>query len=285
MRRRKIKVRLTQERDLPLLRFLWRWKVSTTMALCKKFYPKAQVETGYRRLIKLESAGFIRCPVDVTGKVYLWTLDKKGFEAIKNDLPTLKEEGFRSENLMHDYWVMAVHLGDFLLTKPSHIVPLTEQILRRTHNDFLPDWIPEGHRPDGYWCRQIEDKVHQVALEVELNAKKNASYELIDGFYRSEKVDDVLWVVPQESLGQRIYRQFLNYGNGEIGPHSLVTLEEFKKKGWTARVSLGKGKGKSISQLVHNEVTRSPQPVVIELLMNTQKSPHRSKAYKDSLKF
>ena len=282
MKRKKVNVMLTKGRDIPLLAFLWRWKVSTTLALCKKFYPKAKLETGYRRLLKLESAGFIKCPADATGQVYLWSLDKRGFEAIKTELPTLKEEGFRSENLLHDYWVMAVHLGEFLLSKPSHIVLLTEQILRRIHPDSLPHCIPEGHRPDGYWCTQKDDDVHLLALEVELNSKRNADYELIDGFYRSEKVDDVLWVVPKEAIGRRIYNQSLKNGNGELGPHSFVNLPDFKLWGWNAQVNLGKHEGKSISQLIHNKATTSPQPVVTELLMNTQKSPHRSKTYEDS---
>ena len=275
---------LTKERDIPLLGFLWRWKVSTTFTLCRKFYPKAKLETGYRRLLKLESEGFIKCPVDATRQIYLWTLDKKGFEVIKIELPTLKEEGFRSENLIHDYWVMVLHLGEFLLSKPSHIVLFTEQALRRIHPDALPSWIPEGHRPDGYWCIQKGDDVHKLALEVELNAKRNADYELMDGFYRSEKVDDVLWVVLNQQMGRRIYNQFLQNGNEDIGPHSFLNLSDFKKWGWSATISLGKNKGQSIYQLLHNKTTTPFQPVVTKVLMNTQKSPHRSKTYNDSLK-
>ena len=207
---------------------------------------------------------------------------REALRPLRRNLPTLKEEGFRPENPIHDYWVMAVHLGEFLLSKPSHIVLLTEQILRRIHPDSLPHCIPEGHRPDGYWCTQNGDKVHLLALEVELNSKRNADYELIDGFYRSEKVDDVLWVVPKENIGRRIYNQSLKNGGGEIGPHSFVNLQDFKQWGWGASVNLGKHEGKSIYQLLHNKATTSPQPVVTELLMNTQKSPHRSKTYEDS---
>ncbi|MBT4760064.1 MAG: hypothetical protein HOO06_00055 [Bdellovibrionaceae bacterium] len=282
-RKKKINVILSKERDIPLLSFLWRWKVCTTMALCKKFYVNANVETGYRRLLKLEAGEFIKCSVDSTGQMHLWTLDKKGFEVIKDDLPTLKEEGYKSENLIHDYLATAIHLGEFLIEKPDNVIFITEQILRRVHEDAMPEWIPRlGHRPDGYWCIQNGESITKIALEVELSAKRNSDYELIDGFYRAEKVDHVFWIMLKESLIKRIHNQFMKYGDNEIGPHSFLNLEEFKTRGWQAKFQLGRAKGKSISQLLHKGPTTSLQPVVSFDLLNYLKSPHRSKTYVDT---
>lgn len=252
------------------------------MSLCRKFYSGANIETAYRRLLKLEAAGFIKCPVDPTGKIYLWTLDKLGFEVIRDDLPVLKEEGYRSENLIHDYWVTAIHLGEYLLSKPENVILFSEQVLRRTHMDAMPDWISSGHRPDGYWCIQEGDKIKRIALEVELNAKRNADYELIDGFYRAENVEDVLWVYPKENIGRRIQNQIMKNGSGDFGPHSFVGLQDIKINGWNSKITLGKNKGKTIYQLLHNNLTTRSEPVVMSDLLNTLKSPHRSKTYKQS---
>jgi hypothetical protein len=76
-----------------MLEFLWKWKVSTTAALSKKFYPARRPQNAYKRLWELEKGGFIQAKLESTQRKSLWTLTRKGFQAIQERLPELKEEG------------------------------------------------------------------------------------------------------------------------------------------------------------------------------------------------
>ena len=279
----KARITLSKERDIPLLGFLWRWKVVSTMALCKKFFTNAKIETGYRRLLKLEKAGLIRCVPDQTYRNFFWTLGKNGFLSIRDTLPPLKEEGFRSENIAHDHLVTAIHLGDFLLGKPKNVVLFSEQMLRRMHSEMLPEFLPQGdeHRPDVYWCISEGASTRVIALEVELSSKTNADYRALCEFYDHSKMDQVLWVVSSRTLLNRISTLLDESGHEErMKRHSFILLDHFKSQGWQAEVLKGKDRGKSIIQLVHNKPTTSSQPVVSSYFLNSLKSPHRSVTYK-----
>src|SRR5258708_5011759 len=100
-----MKVNLNPHRDIPLLQFLWLWKVSTMKALCHRFFPNSAPNTAYRRILTLQEGGFIAPRSDRCGIKRVWTLTPKGYKVIRPDLPTLKEEGFASEHIGHDLLV------------------------------------------------------------------------------------------------------------------------------------------------------------------------------------
>ena len=67
------------ERDYLLMRFLWKWKAVSTQALAKRFFPTANAYTAYRRLLHLETDGFIGA-YPVQGRFNeAWILKEKGF--------------------------------------------------------------------------------------------------------------------------------------------------------------------------------------------------------------
>jgi len=78
------------EDDLKLLRYLWKWKVSTTLALSQRFYSHKNLRRGYERLRTLERASFIQSHREIKGEKFIWTLSKKGFLTIEANLPDRK---------------------------------------------------------------------------------------------------------------------------------------------------------------------------------------------------
>ena len=129
---------MSEQRDIPLLVFLWQWKLSTTAALACRFFPERSLPTAYHRLWLLEKAKFIREHTDRYRKRFAWGLDQKGYHAIRELLPALREEGYKSENIGHDLLVTAVHIGDWLLGAPTGAEVFSEQQLRRYHSDYFP---------------------------------------------------------------------------------------------------------------------------------------------------
>src|SRR5579885_720950 len=96
------RVILSSQRDLPLLQFLWTWKLAPSAVLAARFFPEASANRAYNRLNALERARYIHGRTDEHGQSHVWMLTKKGYTAVRDKLPPLKEEGFRSESIRHD---------------------------------------------------------------------------------------------------------------------------------------------------------------------------------------
>ncbi len=272
------RTRLTIDRDVPLLYFLWRWKLSTTSAIVASFFPNLSVGTAYRRLWRLEQGGFIRCRSDESGKLFLWTLDKRGFAVEKATMPPMREEGYLSENMVHDAIVSAIHLGDGLVTNNNAIEHFTEQELRRVDPEHYPEWISKyaTHRPDGYWRVTEGDSQRIIALEVELSLKKDFEYESVGRHYdRIDKADDVIWIIDRPSCARKIHRM-TSVASRKPNKHSFIELSHIYSQGWQATVSFGKQTGKSLASMVSNTLTTNYQHVVTLLMLDARKSPQRS---------
>jgi hypothetical protein len=282
---------LTKERDLPLLRFLWRWKVLSTASLCRKFFSEASIHTGYKRLLKLERSGFIQSRTDPTATIHVWMLTQKGFQAIRHLLPPLKEEGYKSEHLIHDWLVSSVHLGELLIAKREHVGLVSEQELRRVEPDFFPAWIPKStlHRPDGYTRVEAgngsEGTAKTIALEVELSLKGTADYQAVAEFYAKQDVDQIVWVTPKLTMASRIERIV---GSNERAAHSFVLIDDLLRDGSHAVIKIGKDEGTQLGATLHGnpmhgkdfgtELGTSLEQVPSPWLLNARKSPHRSSA-------
>jgi hypothetical protein len=92
------KVYLSRERGTPLLKFLWTWKLASTAALARRFFPQAtNPVSAYNWLLALKNRGYITLRTDERGENSLWTLERAGFRAIRDLLPVLREEGYLSE--------------------------------------------------------------------------------------------------------------------------------------------------------------------------------------------
>lgn len=277
-----MKTVLLTERDLCLLKFLWRWKLLSTAALTEAFFPGLSPITAYVRLWHLKETHFIQLVSESGGKEFYWCLAPKGFGAIQNSLPELAELGFKSENIEHDALVTAVHLGDWLTHQSKGQFAFTEQELRRYHVDHYPAWVPKAldHRSDGYWRIPRPEKEITIALEVELNHKRDRFYRQAAHFYdRYPEISRVVWCITTWNTGLNIHQLL----TAELGTrsciHNFITRNDFEKMGWQAPMQLGAEAGKPLSFLLDLSVQTSPKHVWTRFLLDSRKCPHRSKGY------
>lgn len=244
----------------------------------RRFYASRDIGTTYKRLWTLDNGGFIRSQFDPTATHCVWVLDKRGFNAIKDGLPMLKEEGYLPSNWGHDLLVSAIHLGDGIYGALPHLEVFTEQQLRRIDPDFYPDWVPKHreYRPDGYWRTTSSTGKRIIVLEVELTQKRDLDYRSVGWKYEFDESDIVLWVVPRESLARTIKRELDKSDRGKA-EHNFVLLGPIFDKGWQATVFLGSEAGKSINELLGNCPPSTPQLVFSQLSLDTRKRAYISK--------
>ena len=242
--------RFITQRDFEILQFLWRWKAVSTLALAKRFYPGVRPFTAYQRLLKLERARFIKSYSFRHRMGSAWTLDNRGFRFIFPYLPGLKEDGFASENPLHDYYSTAFHLGEWLNSKPASGFMCSEQEMRRLHPDLLPNWVPtsNGRRPDGFSLVGSGKEVKLYAFEAELTQKSKGNYENILAYYdEEESISGVFWLVASANIQKVIQGQILNLSFARPKIHYFLQLSEFKKLGWYAPMSGGLLSGKTMA--------------------------------------
>lgn len=254
-------------RDENLLLFLWTWKLSTLKTLAYVFFPETSLIVAYHRLCKLRNAGFLRQRIDESGRIRVWTLDRKGFAALANRLPELEEYGFGSENIEHDLFVNALHLGNWARTLPDGVELFTEQQLRRYKMEMYPEWAPKNknHRPDGYW--HLAQGPHQLtmALEVELSAKSASRYEAIAKFYDFyDSVDRVIWLVANTQLSTKILKAASGSNFYRSGIHNFIRLDDFQKTVWNAQIFSGPNQGISIFELLSQSVMQTLVQTVVQ---------------------
>ncbi|MBI4403621.1 MAG: hypothetical protein HY537_05645 [Deltaproteobacteria bacterium] len=286
---------LTNERDLKIFKFLWRWKLGTTKTLAERFFPGLNPVIAYNRLTALKKAGLVEIrTLDSVGNRFVWTLTQKSFRMLKNHLPELKDEGFRSENIEHDFFATAIHLGEWLVDKPHGVDFFSEQQLRRYKMDHYPDWVPhtELHRPDGYWLVPYKNKEIVVALEVELTPKAIANYEVVANFYKDNpKVIRIVWVVRTLAIIKYIESKIRKEVKDEALKHNFIQLSDFIKLVWHSPVLFGYEQGKTLGYVLGSHPTKQdtlkmnrPLIPMASSLLDTRKCPFPSRTYAKSKK-
>lgn len=244
------------EKPLAILKFIWRWKVTTTAQVAHSFFRGQPIQTVYTCLSRMQKGGFIKKECDKAGRVYVWTLTKKGFAVVLPSLPKLFSEGFLSEHLVHDLIVEAVHLGPWDKPFPSNVEVFTEQELRNVDMELYPDWVPQSkmRRPDGYWRIASEGKTKTIAIEVELARKAPSDYLRVKKFYDLyQTVDRVLWLLTKRDQLKHI-RETVMAGDPKNSRHDIVGLGQFVDKGWNAPIICGPDEGRVARNLVENNL-------------------------------
>ena len=277
------------ERDYKILRFLWKWKMVSTQALAKRFFPEVQAYSAYRRLLHLEADNYIESFV-VNGRFHeAWGLKEKGFKYIKPYLGELKSTGFKSANPHHDYLASAFHLGEWLLHQPKNSQTFSEQQLKSYPEDLWPFWVPKStlHRPDGYSIYQVDNTRSIIAFETELSLKASHRYESIFTFYTHQSaIDYVFWLIDSQSTLSALKKHFKKFQLSEWSKHQFLILAEFQKKGWRASFMEGKLEGKTPAYLLlHKSATILSQQRLAcgtQALLDSRRRPMISKPYKAS---
>lgn len=249
---------VSHTKDKPVLEFIWRWKLATTACVFRRFWPKFKwtYTTTHYRLWLLKKRGLIASVYNNRDQGRVWCLTQAGFNAIREKLPALIEEGFASDDIGHDLLVQAAHIGEWL---PMLSVPdvgiVTEQQMQRIHPDVLPEWIPKSkaHRPDGYWYFPNGKEIRLVALEVELSQKKNDRYEFLGNFYNRERmVSRVVWIVDGQALCGKMLARFNDGYTRFRDIHNFIALSEFNEKGWGSEIFLGPEAGQKLTDFLNN---------------------------------
>jgi len=270
-----------------ILKFLYRWKLVTTKALPKRFFPMVMPITGYQHLLEMRDRWkCIEWACDPMGRSWAWTLTQQGFRWLRKLDLDAAENGFRSEHYAHDLLVSAVHIGDWLAEKRNDENLFSEQELRRYPLEQYPDWVPKSkdHRSDGYW-RIIRDGdvSGAVALEVELSLKSADEYVDIGRFYEThkDKLFRVVWIVKDLRKAKRIQQGLTKYAFGEKRDyHAFFLLPDFFFSGWEAKIVLGRENdlGKSLDRMINGPKPDqiSYKKVCTEILLEQHKSPKPS---------
>jgi hypothetical protein len=268
------------ERDVSILKCLWKWKLISTTGLAVKFFPEASVRTAYRRLLCLASSGYLSFVQINHTFGEGWTLSPKGYKFIRHLLGDLKVDGYKSEYPHHDRLVTALHLGDWLIEQPEYTQTFSEQQLRRIPVDLWDEWLPKSdtHRPDGYSLLFYGEKEVVVAFEVELWLKSKSRYEPLVAFYDiHSSIDTVLWLVDSKVTLNSLKRTFEAFQIREMSKHNFILLPDFQRLGWRAPFVAGKHIGKTPSDLLlhlpHARATPGPRCGVTLPLLNNSKKP------------
>lgn len=270
--------------DKHILGSLWRWKLLTTAALAELHFQKLTPSYAHRRLLNLKAKNLIQWVYldGRHGRDFAWALTNKGYGIVQPSLPTLKQEGFRSEAVAHDHLVTAIHLGDWLSGLPKGCDVFTEQELRRFHVEHYPDWIPRSNirRPDGYWRTIVDGEPATVALEVEMSQKTDSEYRETVQFYSVRRsLLRVVWVVLYPSIGKAILNAINDIKGDGMRLHDFILLKDFLAQGWGSKFFLGRDVGVPLTRLLHVPSGISARHVGTTLLLNKLKSPHRSPDY------
>ena len=237
------------ERDYQMLRFLWKWKLVSSTALARRFFFEISPLSAYRRLQLLETDGYLKANVFEGRGLEVWGLTDKGFAFILPKLGDLKQRGYKSENIYHDYLSTAFHLGEWLTHQPDNSGDISEQQLRRLPADAWPDWVPRSatHRPDGYSVFIQGQKRVVVAFETELSVKERSRYEAPVAFYDSEEaIQFVFWLVQSKVTLNALKKSFEKFQMRAVHKHQFIMLSDFLKNGWQASIADGQLKGKSL---------------------------------------
>lgn len=251
------------ERDLNILKFLWRHKVSTTAYVSLLFFKNCRPVTVHARLNRLKKAGYLKVVACPQNKKKLWTLTKKGFSPIREMYPDLKEVGFASEHPFHDMKVNIVQKGVFDTINSRNVRIVTEQEIRRQPSGKYPEILPKvGHRPDGYWIVSSPDRQRVIAIEYENSPKRLSDYVSIGQFYHCEDdIHSVVWVTEKLSLAQKIYNIFCEVSKTSCNKHIFILFEDFIKNNTNAKIQLGPNAEKPfIDFLLFNSVSRVKNP-------------------------
>jgi len=255
-----------QERDGDIFRLIWRLKIMTTHAIIRKFFRDSEKyttdskhEAGYNRLMRLQRAGYVQ-RVTITEGEFGWILTPKSYQLIRETLPHISNDGFKSEYKLHDFIASAFQFGEWLTGNPAGALAVSEQQLRRFPEDNWPDWIPrtpmgtkrkEWHRPDGLSKFIYGGNEVVAAFEYERTVKEASRYKSVVSYYNNTPtVTYVFWLVDTQNMVNKLLTICKMHGLQDLSRHNFVQLSELREKGWRAQFSAGILEGKSLLEVL-----------------------------------
>ncbi len=246
--------------ELKILKTIFKWKLMPSSTLRWMLTPNEKRNSFNQRKIRMQDRNLIK-HVNLGGKLSLYQLGADGFSRLKHELDGFKEDGFLSEAPWHDFVVMTLQLGLWLIGNPENVELISEQQMRRFEKSYLPYWVPDPalHRPDGYTRFKNGNDIKLVAYEVELSRKSADRYDSICQFYsKSQDVDLVIWLVRNKALMNFILKRAALFSES-LGKHCFILMDEFKTSFWDSKFKSGQEGGRSLADLMsllsHCDVT------------------------------
>jgi len=271
-------------RDRQILTSLWKWKLGTTASIGEEFFNGARTDAAHSRLRILHAAGYVE-PHRINGNLcFGWTLGPAGYAALRSTLPVLREDGYRSETLWHDYWCTVLQRGPWIAETPSWVEQVSEQELRRVHAECLPRWVPRttGHRPDGYLRLATPAGERVLAFEAELTRKRLADYVLVAHFYQYDPgIDAIVWLLPSKTDAAWLRKALSEAAPATADRHHFLVLQDFVALHWHATFSAEPRTDLSILKLMPEGAPPIPLTGETPSLMNTWKRPYRANSSAD----
>ena len=277
MGKAEVKFKLSQN-DYKCLMFIWQWKLCTTALLKHAIYKEKTYYRTYRRLRDLAKLNFLTALMSTDGNHYVWSLTEKGFEFLESHLPELESHGFKSENRDHDFWVTAIHLGEWINGIPKNCALVSEQQLRRYKLSDYPDWTPRtsSHRPDGWWNINLGKPQNQslIALEVELSRKTPMRYHKAATYYSNTvKPYQVIWVVANSKDSKCIDDAIKSVSSSRGEEQSFLTIDQYIQNQWQSKIEKGKNQGKTLLEILGKSPESNPKELSGLFPLDTRKCP------------
>ncbi len=262
---------------------LWRWKLLSTSAIHQLAYSKRSVHGCYIRLLDLQDKDFVISTGSWDQKTIVWHLGDDGYKALSTQFKVPVENGFRSENKDHDFWVSAIHLGEWMAGAPADCANFTEQELRKIDLQSYPKWVPhtKEHRPDGWWKIGLgkHNQESLIALEVELSKKTPQAYSNVGVFYSNViSVSQVIWVVKSESYKTYILDHLKKGSSTQASEHSFILLDHYVQSQWQAQIINGKHQGKKLIEILKMPTQNEGKTFCANFALDVRKYPMISRS-------
>ncbi len=260
---------------------LWRWKLLSTSAIHQLAYSKRSVHGCYVRLLDLQDKDFVISTGSWDQKTIVWHLGDDGYEALSTQFKVTVENGFRSENKDHDFWVSAIHLGEWITETPDDCANFTEQELKKIDLANYPKWVPhtKEHRPDGWWKIGLgkHNRESLIALEVELSKKSPQDYSDVGAFYSNTiDVSQVIWIVRSESYKNYILNHLKKGSSTQASEHSFVLLDHYIQSQWHSQIIEGKHQGKKLIEILKVPMQLEGNQSWAKVALDIRKKPMKS---------
>ena len=269
---------IISEEDMNCFKMLWRWKLLSSQALCVTAYGTRSIYRAYCRLLNLEKNGFIKSIGSWDQKTIAWQLNENGYDVVSSRFDATLQGGYRSENKDHDFWVSAIHLGDWIKSIPKGCDLYSEQELRKTNPVDYPEWVPQTklHRPDGWWKIRHSNNTKDslIALEVELSKKTKHMYNEVGDFYSNTiRPYQVIWVVKSKSDLNYILNHLKEGSLSKAEEQSFILLDHYIQHQWQSEICIGKNSGKKLSDILATSPELASNLGSGKVLLNVRKKP------------
>lgn len=280
MKKKQFKI---NDEDMKCLWMLWRWKLLSTSAIHQLAYAERSVYGCYIRLLDLQDKDFVISTGSWDQKTIVWHLGDDGYKALSTQFKVPVENGFRSENKDHDFWVSAIHLGEWMAGVPDDCANFTEQELRKIDLQNYPKWVPhtKEHRPDGWWKIGLgkHNQESLIALEVELSKKTPQAYSNVGAFYSNViSVSQVIWVVKSESSKTYILDHLKKGSSTQASEHSFILLDHYVQSRWQAQIINGKHQGKKLIEILKMPAQNEGKTFCAGFALDVRKYPMISRS-------